>query len=102
MLIMSNNKDINDNNIDNLIYKIKELDSQYKIINKKLDNILEILEKDVKKMSDHIDFVENVYENIKSPFHYVMNRVNYMVTGTGEKIKITDIANSEDNKSLII
>jgi hypothetical protein len=43
-----------------------------------MDKILEILEKDCKKMSNHIDFVENVYENIKTPFNYIMNKVGYL------------------------
>jgi vacuolar-type H+-ATPase subunit I/STV1 len=55
--------------VDILEKNIKELD-------RKLDRILEILEKDVKKMSDHIDFVEQVYTNVKSPFLFIMDRVN--------------------------
>lgn len=55
--------------LDILEENIKELD-------RKLDRILEILEKDVKKMSDHIDFVEHVYTNVKSPFLFIMDRIN--------------------------
>jgi hypothetical protein len=40
-----------------------------------MDRILEILEKDVKKMSDHIDFVEQLYTNVKSPFLFLMDQV---------------------------
>jgi hypothetical protein len=43
-------------------------------MNKKLDRILELMETECKKMADHIDFVEEVYDNIKSPFHFIMNR----------------------------
>ena len=60
--------------------KMLELENQFKIIDKKMDKILEILEKDCKKMSEHIDFVENVYDHVKMPFYYVMDKVNYMVT----------------------
>lgn len=45
----------------------------------KLDKIIELLEKDCKKMVDHIDFVENVYDNIKMPFYYVMDKVSLLV-----------------------
>ena len=45
-------------------------------LEKKMDKILELLEKDCKKMSNHIDFVENVYENIKMPFNYLMDRIS--------------------------
>jgi len=38
---------------------------------------------DSKKMSDHIDFIETVYEKVKHPFNYIMNAVstsNYAIT----------------------
>ena len=28
-------------------------------------------------MSSHIDFVENVYDTIKSPLGYICNKINY-------------------------
>ena len=54
--------------LDNLEKDIKELD-------RKMDRILEILEKDVKKMSDHIDFVEHVYTNVRAPFLFLMDKI---------------------------
>jgi len=54
----------------------EKLEKDMEKLNEKLDRILEILEKDVKKMSDHIDFVEQVYTHVKSPFLYLMDRVN--------------------------
>ena len=51
-------------------------------LEKKMDKILELLETDCKKMSNHIDFVENVYENIKMPFNYLMDKVSYIKTIT--------------------
>ena len=61
--------------------KINELNSKFEEINLKLDKILEILSKDLmkncKKMGEHIDFVENVYENVKSPLGYICNKVNF-------------------------
>ena len=51
-------------------------------IEKKLDLILEILHEDVqqncKKMGSHIDFVENVYDNVKNPLGFLCNKVNYI------------------------
>jgi hypothetical protein len=66
--------------------KMLDLESQFKIMDKKMDKILDILEKDCKKMTDHIDFVENVYDNVKMPFYYVMDKVNYLVTNDNKKI----------------
>ena len=49
-------------------------------IEKKLDLILELLQEDVKKncekMGSHIDFVENVYDNVKNPLGFLCNKVN--------------------------
>jgi len=56
-----------------------KLEIKFDRIEKKLDKIIELLEKDCKKMVDHIDFVENVYDNIKMPFYYVMDKVSLLV-----------------------
>ena len=64
--------------------KILDLEKQLQTMEKKMDKILELLEKDCKKMTDHIDFVENVYDNIKMPFNYVMYKVNNLVSN-GER-----------------
>ena len=49
-------------------------------MNKKLDKILELMENDCKKMVDHIDFIEKVYDKVKSPFHFIMNRFSGLYT----------------------
>jgi hypothetical protein len=48
-------------------------------LEEKLDRILALMERDCKKMRDHIDFVENVYDKVKAPFNYMMNSVNKLV-----------------------
>ena len=58
--------------------KIVTLESRCERIEQKLDKILELLEKDCKKMTDHIDFIEDVYDNVKSPFYYIMDKVNFL------------------------
>ena len=78
--------DTNECEGDLLKNKILNLENMFKIIEKKMDKILELLEKDCKKMSDHIDFVENVYDNVKMPFYYVMNKVNYLVSSDNKGI----------------
>ena len=60
----------------------------YKLINKvdileeKIDNIIKILNNDIKtntaKMGSHIDFIENIYENVKSPLGFICNKINYL------------------------
>lgn len=44
-------------------------------------NILEKLEKisaETEKMDQHVEFVQGIYEKIKSPFHYAMNKISVL------------------------
>ena len=43
---------------------------------KKLNEKNESLEKDCSKMSEHIDFVDSVYEKVKYPLNYICKRYN--------------------------
>lgn len=62
----------NDKQLENILEKLDKLEiEQFEI--KKI--ILEIY-KNTKRMEDHINFVENTYDNVKIPFHYFMNKVN--------------------------
>jgi uncharacterized protein YaaN involved in tellurite resistance len=63
------------NDIDS---KLIEIEHKVHGIEKKLDRIIELLEKDCKKMVDHIDFVETVYDSVKMPFYYVMDKVSLL------------------------
>ena len=64
------------NQEQDILEKIVALENRCERIEHKMDKILELLEKDCKKMTDHIDFIENVYDNVKSPFYYLMDKVN--------------------------
>jgi len=88
--------DISNCDIDFLKNKMLDLENQFKIMGNKIDKILELLEKDCKKMSDHIDFVETVYDNVKMPFYYVMDKVNYLVSNDNNKILDCDHNNIEE------
>ena len=64
---------------DDLKIQVNELKQISLEINAKLDKLLQLFETqstDSKKMSQHIDFIETVYENVKSPFNFIMNAVN--------------------------
>ena len=78
--------DISEDEIQFVKNKVLDLEKMCKIMDKKMDKILELLETDCKKMSDHIDFVGNVYDNVKMPFYYVMDKVNYLVSIENNKI----------------
>jgi len=70
----------------NLNIKIEQLNKKIEELNIKIDKILNILKKDVsvntKKMSDHINFVENVYENVKYPLGFICNTVTHYMGST--------------------
>jgi hypothetical protein len=63
-----------------IFIKIARIEEDIQTINTKLDSILAILNTDCKKMSDHIDFIEQVYENVKHPLNYVMNSVSNLIS----------------------
>jgi hypothetical protein len=74
---------------------MSDLENRISKIEEKLDLILQLLQNDCKKMSDHIDFIENVYDNIKSPFYFIMNKVNNFISNDNENQIICN--KKEDN-----
>ena len=70
-------------------------------IEKKLDLILELLQKDVQpncqKMNTHINFIENVYENVKNPLGFICSKVNYLRDHTPANNYALDQKREEDS-----
>jgi hypothetical protein len=69
----------------------------------KLDAILQKIDgsivKNCDKMGDHIDFVNNVYDTVKVPLHYISNKVQKMIGGGGDNRTIHCVnKNVIDNK----
>lgn len=70
-------------------------DDKLDILLTKLSNIeikLEGLEKDIQtikeqttKMDDHVDFVNNVYETVEAPLHYITDKFHYMIGSSNTK-----------------
>lgn len=44
---------------------------------KEIKGLLEINQEDCKKMSSHIDFVENVYGTLRSPLEFLRSKVGF-------------------------
>jgi hypothetical protein len=62
--------------LDLILTKLNSLEKDVAYIKSKFD---EGLSDDCKKMSEHIDFVENVYENVKNPLlklGFLCNKLN--------------------------
>lgn len=64
-------------------------------IENKLDKLLNDLEPQCKKISEHIDFVENVYDKVKSPMYYIFNQISKIrnITSGNENMKNNKLLN---------
>lgn len=71
-----------ENKFNELQEKINSLEEKINQQNNKLDLILKILNEDIKenceKMSNHINFIESVYDKVKSPMYFICNKFNNM------------------------
>jgi len=73
-------EELKEQGIKDIKEELKELSNKIDTMNQKIDNLFELLEKDCKKMTSHIDFVENVYDKIKQPFNFIMDKVEILVS----------------------
>ena len=67
---------------DNIKQQLEELTNKVASLEDKINEIKMMLETDCKKMVEHIEFVETVYEKVKYPFNYVMNNVSNVIRYT--------------------
>ena len=65
--------------------KIDILDTKYNETNEKLEG--EVLQ-ECKKMGSHIDFIENVYDNVKHPLGYICKKINYLSPSNEDTLAI--------------
>ena len=85
---------------------IKILKNQVERMEEKLDAIMQKLNdniiKNCDKMGDHIDFVNNVYDTVKVPLHYISNKVQKMIGGvnSNKNVIMNDIEKSNDDEYL--
>ena len=67
-----------DNDNDRIKLIMKKLDS----IDEKIDALVDDMNKNIKpvsnKMSCHIDFIEKVYDVVKSPLGFICERANFL------------------------
>ena len=94
--------------------EIKILKNQVERMEEKLDSIMQKLDtniiKNCDKMGEHIDFVNNVYDTVKVPLHYISNKVQKMIGGAAnptvfeynasKNVIVNDTENSNDDEYL--
>jgi hypothetical protein len=77
-----------------IISSEERINARMDIIETKLNELMAILNEDISKscskMSGHINFVENVYDTIKSPLTFICNKVN-VLTGA-ETMELTNVS----------
>ena len=78
----------------NIDKKITHMENKIDTLDTKLNMIMELLDKDIstdcKKMSKHIDFVNEVYTKIKNPLGFLVNKVNSVLHITNNNSNITN------------
>lgn len=71
---------------------LKNLIKRTEVIESKLDTIIGILHdnvaKNTEKMANHIDFIETIYNNVKSPLGFLCNKLNYLKGNDPEKYSL--------------
>ena len=68
-----------------VLKKLEELEKSHLNLERKVDEI----HKNTKRMEDHINFVENTYDKVKTPFHYLIDKVNLLSFSPFRKSEIT-------------
>ena len=52
------------------------------VVEEKIDEILRLMKSDIqpncRKMGEHIDFVEHVYDNVKNPLGFLCSKINIL------------------------
>ena len=81
-----------------------KLNNNMEELNKKVDNlkenVVENLVGECKKMGEHIDFIENVYENVKHPLGYICKKVKYL-TGNSSMYNENNYTLEDSNENTV-
>ena len=89
---------LNDN-MESTNDKIDEMERKIKNLDKKIDG--EVLN-ECKKMGSHIDFVEEVYDNVKHPLGYIVKKIKYLtVGGDSTEYTLTNINEKIENDEYV-
>ncbi len=85
-------------NVENRLEKIDQtlirLNSSVELLISKLERKDDEMLQECKKMGAHIDFIENVYDNVKHPLGYICNKIKYV---TGNNYNLTNNLTDTDS-----
>ena len=89
---------LNDN-VESTNDKIDEMERKIKNLDEKIDG--EVLN-ECKKIGSHIDFVEEVYDNVKHPLGYIVKKIKYLtVGGDSTEYTLTNINKKIENDEYV-
>jgi archaellum component FlaC len=84
---------------EEIILYLKKIDSRLENIENDISDIKtqlnNNLSKDCKKMSDHIDFIERVYDNVKNPLGYLCSKLNFYSNNNNYTLENIDSTRSD-------
>lgn len=75
-----------------VLQKIEALENLHLNLERKVDEIY----KNTKRMEDHINFVEKTYDRVKTPFHYLMDKVSLLSFSPFRKCEIAQNENKNE------
>ena len=50
-------------------------------------------------MSEHIDFIENVYDNVKNPLGFICNKISSISGNSNYTLENLDVSSHQDYES---
>ena len=80
--------------------KIHDVHERVERIEHKLDRILDILENNQKtnnKISNHIDFIDSVYNTVKTPLNTICNTVTRFTIQSNTQAPMLELPDKKDN-----
>ena len=69
----------NESNVKEIMQKIDIMLEEIRNVSKKLDKVIDKIDinhEECSRMGEHINFIENIYESVKSPLNYICDTVN--------------------------
>ena len=80
--------------------KIHDIHERVERIEEKLDKIINLLEhnqKSADKMSDHIDFIDGVYNTVKSPLNTICNAVSRFTIQSNPQAQMLELPDKKND-----
>jgi len=81
--------------LDSVLQKLEKLENSHINLERKINEI----HKNTNLMEEHINFVENTYNKVKTPFHYIMDKVKILSYNPFKKLEENEKEKLENKES---